>query len=137
MKKTMDFIGIFKKREGFTFLEVLVAVSVFSLGIAMIFRIYFNLTSTLKHLTNRTTANNVLDDAMWNVRKDLMYAQERMSESSKKMTNGVNPQYNIFIRWRKNPVYETIYDLEGHINWQEGHKNMVLGRAMCIRNEKL
>ncbi len=122
------------KIRGFTFLEVLLAISIFSFGAIYIFTIFSNTSSAMRHLGNRATAFLIMDTKVWDAKAylDTSIIPGGYNLSSKE---GNNPEFNCKSNLSRLEQYSNMYKLDLNISWREQNKNISLNRIIYLKKK--
>jgi prepilin-type N-terminal cleavage/methylation domain-containing protein len=119
--------------KGFTLLEILVAVVVFTLGFSGIFSIFLSSAAALRHVGNRMEAIVFMEKAVDEFAEDpgkIAVGGEYSYEKTE--TNG-SRDFNITAKAVKVRGYQKLYKLESEALWSEGRKTVSLKRERMIR----
>lgn len=121
--------------DGYTFIEVLLALTIFSVGIVSIFKSFFTSLDYMNHLTYRLYATNVLDNR-------LAYLERALRET-KTVPKDMEP--TVTVRVGETPVtftqevnvtpieqFPNLYHAEVSLDWDEGRRHIHLSRATYI-----
>ncbi len=131
MTKAISATGNF--RAGHTIIEVLVAITILSFGILMIFNVFFDSVSAVKHLNNRIEARFILDEAESGLKKSLR-ADYILKDHTERKSIGENPRFDLILKIRKEDKFHSLYKMESTISWQEGNKTISLNREYFGRS---
>jgi prepilin-type N-terminal cleavage/methylation domain-containing protein len=121
--------------KGFTLLEVLVTVLVFTLGFSQLFMIYFESASAVRHVGNRLAAVVFMENAAWEAEKTRsMTAVKEGYRYEKTETNGSDEIF-ITAEAKKIEGFKKLYKLEVKAAWSEGKKSVTMRRERFIRKK--
>ncbi|MBF0493825.1 MAG: type II secretion system protein [Candidatus Omnitrophica bacterium] len=118
--------------RGFTFIEVLIAISILSFGILFVFRAFFTSVSGIRYINEKITASMILNEAEWNARK-LLYQNFFVGSYNESKAAEDNEKYNVDISLNKKPDCETLYDLNSAVKWESGSRSFSFKREIYIR----
>ena len=129
-------MGKFSEREGFTFIEVMVAAAILSLGIVMIFKTFFISLNALRYLTHRLYAGALLDNKIVDMQKTFDVKKEiPFQEGTERDTLDINNKSVVFgfIKEIRNMgTHENMYALHYDVSWQESGRTPHLNRDLFI-----
>ncbi len=129
-----------KKREGFSFIEVMATVVVLTSGIVFIYKAFFISLDYINHMTYRIYAVNLLNNRIATLERDL--ESENVlpvgnKEDIEKVTLGhktVDFRYDR--TFRNVEKLSNIYELTLGLSWREGSRDIRLSRSLYIANYK-
>jgi len=120
---------------GFMFIEIMVAIAIFSLGVVSIMQIFRLSLDRLQHLTNRIYANNVIENKI--------SLAERVLRSQRKLPYDIENEERVIIG-SKAVVFTDqlsvtkindsldLFKLDVALNWQEGTLPKRISRSTYI-----
>lgn len=119
------------KREGFTLFEILLAVSILSIGVIAISQCFMNSASALRYISNRTRADLIISDRVWEM-KDYINRNTVSADYTNQKSEGSNPTFNTVVRMKRSGDPSRVYALQVTVSWSEGRKNVLLSYPLCI-----
>ena len=130
----------YSKNTGFTFIEVMVTLAIFSLGIVMIFKAFHTSLDKISYLTNRLYATTILDNRISDI--------ERMLRAYKALPIDLNQQESInvggkFIEFKEameiNEVedFPNVFKIDLSLIWEEGNREVSLSRSAYISDFRM
>ncbi|HPS19606.1 MAG TPA: prepilin-type N-terminal cleavage/methylation domain-containing protein [Candidatus Omnitrophota bacterium] len=122
--------------RGFTLVEVMITVAVFATGIAMIFRILFDVTVVYRHICNRQAAGFIFDEEVWQLKNKLMTERGKMTGFSSRKNMGDVPVMDVSSKLTRNDIFPDLCEINVKISWKEGRKDITLDRTMGIYSPK-
>jgi prepilin-type N-terminal cleavage/methylation domain-containing protein len=120
------------RRTGFTFLEILMAISILSIGAVYILRCFFTSASAMKYVNNRAKADLVISEKMWET-KNYIDKNNIDNEYVNIQSVNANPVFNYTVRVNKIPVFLNLYSMDLTLSWKEGAKEIVLRHSAYVR----
>ncbi len=130
LTKTMLLTG--NKKQGFTFIEVMVALAVLSAGIVMIYKSFFLCVDYLSYLTCRLYATQMIESKIADISSSYKQSQDNtfsrgaMTESVEINHKWVDFNYSIDMYPEKGLDY--VYRLKVSLGWHDGHRLMHISR---------
>lgn len=119
------------KREGFTLFEILLAVSILSIGIIAISQCFMTSASALHYISDRTRADSIIADKIWEM-KDYVNQNSISGDYVNQKFEGSNPVFNTVVKIKRTGDQSKVYAMEVTVSWAEGRKNIVLAYPLCI-----
>jgi prepilin-type N-terminal cleavage/methylation domain-containing protein len=120
-------------RNGFTFIEVLVSVSLLAVGVLLVFNSYFTTLSAMRRSADRIQARFILEqercDFLRTIRSN-KYITENKYETK---VVGVDPEYHLTLRFDKILNLDNLYGLSLSVEWIASGKNFTLSSAVWVR----
>jgi type II secretion system protein I len=120
---------------GFTLIEVLVAISLLSLGLVMIFKAMFISFNRIEHLTNRFYASAVLDNRISTIQRMLIVYKALPVEMnvSEKVNIGMRPiEFKQEMAFHEVEDYMDVFELDLDLVWEEQGRKVKLGRSAYL-----
>ena len=118
--------------KGFTFIEVLVAISLLSVGIVAIFRIFFGSVSTMEHIKNRFDAHFFIEEKKWQLDDAIRRKIISQAYTDRDITETI-PQFTVISRIQKNTEPIDFYIAEITATWKENNKDMMVQRRIYLQ----
>ena len=127
--------AFFKGEQGFTFIELMVAVSILSLAMVMLAQ--SNLLSLDVHAryTNRVNIQNWAEEKIWETQQGIFETDPPKTGESSGQTNIKNKDYN----WKLNVTGDDsgeIFFINLDLNWKEGHGETLTSRSAYVFKKK-
>ncbi|VAX35345.1 hypothetical protein MNBD_UNCLBAC01-28 [hydrothermal vent metagenome] len=121
-------------KQGFTFIEIMVALIILSVGLVTILKAFVTSVDRMSHLTNRLYATTLLDNHIVSIQRTLRahntlplsLEDERMMTGAKETL--FRPKLNI----SEIADFNEIFKLEVLLTWQEGHNLRQLSRSAYL-----
>jgi len=134
-------ILVFSRRnnKGYTFVEVLLAVVIFSLSMVGIFRTLIVSMDRMSLLTNRLYANLILENQIINIERNLRSFNTLPFELDPKETVDVGLKQVVFEKKtliEQLPELNDILSIQITLNWTEKGRHIQLTRSAYISNFK-
>ena len=121
--------------KGFTLLEVLVTVLIFTVGFSQLFMIFFESGAAVRHVGNRLAAVVFMENAAWEAEKTKsMIAVKEGYRYEKTEMNGPQEML-ITAEAKKIDGFKKLYKLEVRAVWSEGKKSISMRRERFIRKK--
>ncbi|MBU4333912.1 MAG: prepilin-type N-terminal cleavage/methylation domain-containing protein [Candidatus Omnitrophica bacterium] len=121
--------------SGFTFVEVMVALAVLSLGIVIIFKGFIVSLDRLSYLTNRLYATTLLDNRITAIERMLRVYETLPFDLNRKENINVGAK-EIEFRQRMSisevDDFADVFELDLSLLWDSGEKEMILSRSAYI-----
>lgn len=139
-------IGRFKQRlnrswslnQGFTFIEVMVALIILSTGIVVILKVFIVSLDQLSYLGNRVYATIALDNKMIRMSRELStynaLAIHPLEESESIDTGPKNVEYKEQLNISEVSNFSDLFLLDSTISWNEKGRRMQLARSVYLSN---
>ncbi len=129
-----------KKRQnsGLTFFEVMVTLTILSVGLLAIYKSFFISLNYTRHLNYRLYAINLLDEKIQTIEKDFIDTKALPSVTSHEMTTvevdnkPIDYEYNI--NFQSVDGAQDLFELVVKISWLEQDKLITLTRSVYIAN---
>ncbi len=127
-------------QEGYTFVEVLLAVVIFSAGMVGVFRTLLVSMDRMSLLTNRMYANLVLENKISEMERSLRTHNSLPFELNPQEHVPVGPRTLVFnkrtdIRQLKN--LNDIFAVTLTLSWQDSRKDVSLSKSAYLANFKI
>ena len=119
-------------KGGFTFFEVLVAVTILGFGFVYIFRVFFGSLYAMEHVSHRIDAGLILNEKIWKA-KTLINQKDMTGGYAENTTEGLNPEYFIALRASRAAGSERFFTLAADASWRERGKQGETGRVIYVR----
>ena len=119
-------------KRGFTFLELLLALAILSIGLTHIFRIFFGSINALVHTRNRINASLMLDEVHLELIRNIGQITQK-GELSIKDEKGTNPTFNSVVTLTPRGGLRYLYIADMIVSWKEGRVNKEIGRTVYVR----
>jgi prepilin-type N-terminal cleavage/methylation domain-containing protein len=117
--------------SGFTLIEVLLAVSILSVGISQIFTILLRSASVVRHLDNRAVAGLLLEQELQNAR-DTLKAQKNDTDILYAKSMGYNPEFRVSVNLYELFSGRPLYNASMSIEWNEGDRPIKMQRVLYV-----
>ncbi|MFA6636331.1 MAG: prepilin-type N-terminal cleavage/methylation domain-containing protein [Candidatus Omnitrophota bacterium] len=121
--------------KGFTLLEILITISVFTFGFSQIFSIFFESGAAVQHVENRLAAVVLMENATWEAVDfrgplDAVGTYRRGS-----METAGGQEFHITAEASKVPGFRKLHRLDVTAVWNEGKKNVSMKKESFIRKQ--
>lgn len=121
-----------KYSKGFTFFEVLIAISILAFGLTAIFRIFFGSVSALQNIKNRIEAHLFIEKKIWDTR-NLVKQSYVMTDFNQQSNQGEGVPFDCDIKLRKMEKFPKLFSLEITVSWNERSRNIKVSRQLFIK----
>lgn len=127
---------IFRKKNGFSFIEVMVTVCVLAFGLVGVYQAFFTSLNYIDHMTYRIHAMTLLDNQIEMLQKQLELKGELYVGNLKdlylvKINNRpINYIYEIALKDLEDSP--NVYQLDLSIKWKERARNIRISRSVYI-----
>lgn len=119
-------------RRGFSFLELLFALAILSVGLTHIFRIFFGSISALVHTQNRTNALLMLDE-MYVHALSYLHHNSQGKGSVINDQKGSAPTFHLLTEIRRGVGSSYLHEASFTVSWKESGINKKINRTAYIR----
>jgi len=122
-------------QSGLTFIEVMVALAIFSLAIVMIYQIFFSSLDRMSHLTTRLYANAMIDHRLAVIERSLRAYQTLPIEFNQHHATDMGLKTIDFDpRMKISEVEEfvDIFKIDLELTWQESNRDIKISRSAYI-----
>lgn len=123
-------------KRGFTFVEVMMAAAILSLGIVLIYRSFFASLNYLEHVTYRLHANTLLDNKIAAVQKIYEDTHQpppaAQSDSTSLTLNHKNIDFRFILKTDQALALENIYEVAASVEWREHGREIHLTREFYL-----
>jgi len=128
---------MFRRKNGFTFIEIMVTLIVLSVGLVAILKSFVISVDQMSHLTNRLYATTILDNHISFVER--MLKVDNALPISLEPTEGISTGAKKIIFHPKIKIseiqdYVEIFQLEINLTWVEGQYQRHLTRSAYLEN---
>ncbi len=126
-------------KKGFTFVEVMVTLSILSVGLVMIFKSYFLAADRMGHLQNRFHANILLDNQISEVERRFRLHGALPLGMKLSQSVDIGPrrvEFEPTIQLKEVDGFPEIFELVLSLSWMEGSRERLLSRSTFISNFK-
>jgi prepilin-type N-terminal cleavage/methylation domain-containing protein len=120
---------------GFTFIEVLVTISLLSLGLVLIFKAMIVSLNRIEHLTNRFYASAVLDNRISTIQRMLIVYKALPVDMnvSEKVNIGMRPvEFKQEMAFHEVEDYIDVFELDLSLVWEEQRRPVKLSRSAYL-----
>ena len=125
-----------KRKNGFTFIEVMVTVMILATGIVMIYKVFLSSLDHQRYLIHRLYANNVLDQKIEEM-------QRLFKEKGEESLQQIETVENVFLRnkeiafttivlFENVPGLKNILQMDVGVSWPERGRPIHLARSVYI-----
>jgi prepilin-type N-terminal cleavage/methylation domain-containing protein len=121
--------------KGFTLLEILITISVFTFGFSQIFLIFFESGAAVKHVENRLAAIVMIENAAWEAVESRASLEAGGTYRRGSMETARDQEFHITAEASKVPGFQKLYKLDVTAAWNEGRKNVSMKEERFIRKQ--
>ena len=125
-----------RSRQGFSFLEVMVASAVLSLGLVFVYKALFSFLDYSNHLTYRLYGLSLLDKKISTLERQFLDTQEIPFLDTKEITtilfNGKAVQYEFMVNLASVDNIQRLIELDVSLSWSEGARRINLSRSTYL-----
>lgn len=129
-------IKIFRKKNGFSFIEVMVTVCVLAFGLVGVYQAFFTSLNCIDHMTYRIHAMTLLDNQIEMLQKQLELKGElyigNLKDSYPVRINNRPVDYAYEIALKDLGNSSNVYQLDLSIKWKERARNVRISRSVYI-----
>ncbi len=127
--------GLISCRKGFSFIEAMTAVVIFSVSVVAIYRSYILSLERMNYLTRRLYATVLLDDRLVRLERILRAYQVLPVDIEKTIKIDVADRPAEFqqrVQFQEVEDYADIFQTDLTLSWQEGEREISVSRAAYI-----
>ncbi|MFH1791783.1 MAG: prepilin-type N-terminal cleavage/methylation domain-containing protein [Candidatus Omnitrophota bacterium] len=119
------------RARGLTMIEVLVALSVVTIGLVVVLQVFLKSLSTLKYVNNRLKSVFIVEDAERRL-QDVLNRKAAARQYYNEETIGSDPAFTVKTTLKKIGQYGDLYNAEIDVTWREGARGITVRRSMYI-----
>jgi len=122
-------------KTAFTFIEVMVTITILSVGILMIFKSYINMLDQMRHINNRLYANVIIENRVSEIERMLRVYNILPFELDHVEHVDVGHRVIAFkqvMHIDEVEDFPDVFQLDLALTWQEGRKDIILSRSAYI-----
>lgn len=123
-------------RQGLSFIELLVTLSILSIGIVGIYKAYFLTLNTLTHITCRLQAVSLLHNRIASIEEsyklDRKIPLSAIKEKSQAVIHNKTIEFNYQVDFSNLKDLDNILQLDLRLSWKEGPKTIQVTRSVYI-----
>jgi prepilin-type N-terminal cleavage/methylation domain-containing protein len=122
--------------RGFTLIETLVAVSVLSLGLVMLYEAFFSCLNAFSYSQRRLDVQQWMDEKLWELEDELIRRGALvMVEHAGRFTKNNNHFFwQMSIDLLDSASEANLYRLDLNVYWRQAQKNIRLSQAAYVHN---
>lgn len=122
------------KKKGFTLVELIAAVAVFSLGIVLIYEGFITCLNSYSYCQNHINAQIWSDQKIWDIQDKFTQYKILLTQEPSGSFNiqGKDFLWNLSYSLIEGTQKASLYELILNINWQEGRRNINFNRATYL-----
>lgn len=127
-------------KSGFTFIEIMVTLSIVSLGLVGIFKTYIISLDQMSHITTRLYANALLDNQIIEIERMLKIYKTLPLELQQPPPVNVGHRKIDFSQGLKISAvddYVDVFQIDITLNWMEGQREKTLSRTAFITDTRV
>jgi len=106
---------------------------ILSTGLVLVFRIFFDSSSGIRHLSNRLTAHTLLEKEIWKFKK-LQWTEDIIDRYKDKSSYGDNPCIEVSLDIERINGFDNLFKLDSTARWHENKKEVNINRTFYIRD---
>ncbi|MDP8213352.1 MAG: type II secretion system protein [Candidatus Zapsychrus exili] len=125
----------FNRENGFTFIEVMVTLVIFSVGIVMIFKSFLISLDRMNYLTNRLYATTLLDNRIERIDRFLkVYGALPFDEQQVREVDvgGKKVGFKEYVSIGEIEDFVEVFKLDLKLSWKENNKELNISRSKYI-----
>lgn len=119
--------------RGFTLIEILLTLSIFTLGFSRLFLVFFESGAALRHVGNRLSAVVFMENAVWEAGRGRGSGSLQEVHRYNKTEPIGRQNIQISVLEQKVPGFSKLYKLEAEASWKEGKRSVSLRKEGLIR----
>jgi len=127
-----------RKAAGFSFIEVMITVSILSFGLVLIYRAFFISLNYMEHVTYRLHAMTLLDNKVAELAQLLKGKSNlkatTLTEIDRHMVNNREVEFSFEIDYKPVLKPSGITQVDLALSWDEGIRNINLKRSVYLLN---
>ena len=127
-------------KKGFALIEIMVTVSLLSLGATMIYQSNLMSLRTYGRSENRLSLQGLAEEKIWEVQQRILESDApEVGSSSGVFSQGSRAypwQLNTELMWQSEDLKSSFYQIECTVSWQEGRESRSLFRAGHVQKRK-
>lgn len=116
-------------KKSFTLIEVMVATAVLSLGIVLIYEIFFKSLDISNYCSNYLNVVSRADERMWQAQDDLSRFGAIITASLKDEFTDNNEEFFWNLSYQLLDAEAGLYRIEGTLSWEEGLRKKKISRV--------
>ena len=116
----------------FTFIEVLISISILAFGLTAILKVFLGSLSAVRHVRNRLEANSLIEDKKWETIK--LIRQARIGDTYSRVENVDVPRdYKVSVEAINLNDNYNFYSVNIDVAWKESNIDKRIKRASYLR----
>lgn len=126
--------------KGFTFIEVMVTLVIFSTGIVAVFQSYLISLDRINHITNRLYAGIYLDERLRTIERNLKVYQTlpfELDRTKEVDVGGKTLTYKHDLKISQVENFNDVFQLDLSYEWEENNRTVSLSRSIYISDFQL
>lgn len=122
------------KQEGFTLIEILIAITILVWGISYMFPILFNSTAVLHHLDARVEAERRMSIRLWELQEKVRDKEVTDTyHDSEEINNIYNMRFDMLVERLEN--FNKLFKIKIQASWMEKKKTVDLEKEIYLRTK--
>ena len=120
-------------KQGFTLIELMVAVAILSLGIVIIYQSFFSMLNYFNYYIDYLDVAYWPDEEIWQIKEEWdKNGDFTYMEGEKTLVKGKAYRCNLAF----SPVESDLYKIHLILSWREGKRNIHLSRTTYVVNQE-
>jgi prepilin-type N-terminal cleavage/methylation domain-containing protein len=119
--------------RGFTFIEALVTVLIFSIGFLQLFLVFFKSASVVAYTSNRLYSLEVSENAVWETKQLI---RERGGVETLRYENEIlrdGLRFNVIVETSKKKGFTGLYRFDTQVLWQDRERSIIKSSEKMAR----
>lgn len=141
MRPRQRMITSMSNSKGFTFIELMVTVSLLSIGTMMIYPSNLSSLATYGRYTHRLDLQNWAEEKIWEAKQGILEAETPETNETTGVFSAADKAYNwqlnVKLMWKSDDSKVAFYQIVLTVSWQEGGQRTFLSRAASVQKVKL
>lgn len=121
-----------RKAEGFTLIELLLAIVILSAGLVVIDQILLASVSALSYVDNRTEANRVLANKIWETQDQAYRLKKKFSAGGTGIVTGSEKTFNYSLEKTGAVSGGRLYPFKMSLRWDQTGKSKAISRSFFV-----
>jgi prepilin-type N-terminal cleavage/methylation domain-containing protein len=116
-------------KEGFTLIEIMVAVAILAFGIVAIYEAFFISLDSYGFYANYLNSREWMNERIWEISDDLIRAEMLIPGQTAGRIASNNKDINWTVSIKPMDAQENLYSLDINLNWQQGNRKIKFSRV--------